>query len=256
MDVYRLGATADGSAHLQESVKQRKSQAVNFSHPKTRDILHFLTYTGNQTRRPLIVQNGLPLHPIKLQSNHGQPFSPYPSAIQSWSQNEMQARIAARVVAALPLATPLKGSPTATPRANDHHMIESQLQCAPSSSTLPSAMVPNGPLFQQAVSSGDTAFSTDQFIIAEFAHHAQQLRARLSPLASNEPAGLSARTATTTTTACTLPNPFSPREDMDFLGHVSVHCISAMHCLGTAAHDTHGTSSTYSRLWLHHRQQA
>ncbi|KAJ9126550.1 hypothetical protein QFC24_001578 [Naganishia onofrii] len=105
-------------------------------------------------------------------------------------------------------------------------MIESQLQCAPSSSTLPSAMVPNGPLFQQAVSSGDTAFSTDQFIIAEFARHAQQLRARLSPLASNEPAGLSARTATTTTTACTLPNPFSPREDMDFLGHPAMAASS------------------------------
>ncbi|KAJ9124051.1 hypothetical protein QFC22_000844 [Naganishia vaughanmartiniae] len=121
----------------------------------------------------------------------------------------MQARIAARVIAALPLATPLKGSPTATPRVNDLHNSEIQIQSVVlNSSRLLPATGSDGSLFPQTMSSGAASFSPDQFITAEFADHAQQLRARLSPLASSEPAGLSATSSTTTATirdAATAP---------------------------------------------------
>ncbi|KAJ9097751.1 hypothetical protein QFC21_004789 [Naganishia friedmannii] len=170
--------------------------------------------SGSYPMGPFMGQNGLAGHQMRLQNDYNQAYNPYPTSIQSWSQNEMHARIAARVVAALPLATPLKGSPTASPKANDLLNSEVQPQSGPTTSRLPSAL-------GSALSIGTVSFSSDKFLTAEFADHAQQLRGRLSPLASSEPAGLSATTATSATTAYTEANPFSPPEDFAFLGHAA-----------------------------------
>lgn len=172
-------------------------------------------------------QKCVSLHQIRLRSDYNPAHNSDQPCVQSWSQTEMQARIAARVVAALPLATPLKGSPTATPRITDIHDNEAEVQRGFGSSEIhPSPTGADGPLLQQALSTGTAALSPDQFLTAEFADHAQQLTARLWPLAGSGSAGLSATAAMSNTTAYTEANPFSPPEDLAFSGHVSVCCIT------------------------------
>lgn len=107
-----------------------------------------------------------------------------PSA-PKWANRDLQLQA---YIASLPLATPLKGSPTATPGSGK--MYPPKPVGLTHQATESNVLATMQSLFSTP-SSGACTPAQPQTLAAGFATHAQLLRAKLSPLVTEESAGLS-----------------------------------------------------------------
>lgn len=132
-----------------------------------------------------VIRQGIRTHMGERPAAYNPALSAQAPLVPKWANRDLQLQA---YIASLPLATPLKGSPTATP-ASGKMYLPRPIGLA-HQATESNVLATMQSLFSTP-SSGACTPDQPQTLAAGFANHAQLLRAKLSPLVTEESEGFS-----------------------------------------------------------------